>query len=55
MVPMLSKACSSLFISIYPVIQPMTNWTNDITYYFNTKPVQMVNRYNPDQNHRRHR
>jgi hypothetical protein len=23
----------------------MSNWTNDITYYFNTKPVKMVNRY----------
>ena len=35
----------SLFISVYPVIQPMRNWTNDITYYFNTKPVKIVNRY----------
>jgi len=23
----------------------MSNWTNDITYYFNTKPVNMVNRF----------
>jgi hypothetical protein len=23
----------------------LNNWTNDITYYFNTKPVDMVNRY----------
>jgi hypothetical protein len=35
----------SLFVSVYPVVQPMTNWTRDITYYFNTKPVKMVNRY----------
>ncbi|MGW8316872.1 MAG: DUF6263 family protein, partial [Bacteroidales bacterium] len=34
-----------LFISVYPVVRPMTNWTNDITYYFNTRPVEMVNRY----------
>jgi len=35
----------NVFLWIYPVIQPMRNWTNDITYYFNTKPVNMVNRY----------
>lgn len=35
----------SLFVSVYPVVQPITNWTRDITYYFNTKPVKMVNRY----------
>ena len=40
------KSLLSLFVSVYPVMQPMTNWTNDITYYFNTKPVMMVNRYN---------
>jgi len=34
-----------LFVSVYPVIQPMNNWTNDITYFFNTKAVKMVNRY----------
>lgn len=34
-----------LFISIYPVMESMTSWTNDITYFFNTKPVPMVNRY----------
>jgi hypothetical protein len=39
------KSLCNLFLWVYPVIQPMTNWTNDITYYFNTKPVQMVNRY----------
>lgn len=35
----------NVFLWIYPVISPMNNWTNDITYYFNTKPVNMVNRY----------
>jgi len=34
-----------VFLWIYPVISPMNNWTNDITYYFNTKPVKLVNRY----------
>ena len=35
----------NLFVYVYPVIQPMNNWTTDITYYFNTKAVKMVNRY----------
>lgn len=35
----------NLFVWIYPVFSPMSNWTNDITYYFNTKPVKLVNRY----------
>lgn len=39
------KSLYSLFVWIYPVIHPMTNWTNDITYYFNTKAVKIVNRY----------
>ncbi|MEA3460996.1 MAG: DUF6263 family protein [Bacteroidota bacterium] len=39
------RSMCNLFIYIYPVIQPMSNWTNDITYYFNTKAVKMVNRY----------
>jgi hypothetical protein len=34
-----------VFLWIYPVISPMNNWTNDITYYFNTKPVELINRY----------
>lgn len=34
-----------LFVWVYPVIQPMNNWTNDMIYYFNTKPVKLVNRY----------
>jgi hypothetical protein len=35
----------NLFTWVYPVIQPMSNWTNDMTYFFNTKPVKMSNRY----------
>jgi len=35
----------NLFVWVYPVIQPMSNWTNDMTYYFNTKPVKMTNKY----------
>ena len=39
------KSLCNVFVWIYPVITPMSNWTNDITYYFNTKAVKMVNRY----------
>jgi len=39
------KSFCNLFLWVYPVIHPMSNWTNDITYFFNTKPVNMVNRY----------
>jgi hypothetical protein len=35
----------NLFIAYFPVVQPIQVWTRDLTYYFNTKPVQMVNRY----------
>jgi hypothetical protein len=35
----------NLFIAYYPSVQPIPNWTRDIIYYLNTKPVQMVNRY----------
>lgn len=35
----------NLFLWIYPVISPMNNWTNDITYYFNTKAVKLMNRF----------
>lgn len=35
----------NLFVWIYPVISPMNNWTNDITYFFNTKAVKIVNRF----------
>ena len=35
----------NLFIAYFPVVQPIQAWTRDLTYYFNTKPVQMVNRY----------
>ncbi|MFH0758338.1 MAG: DUF6263 family protein [Bacteroidota bacterium] len=39
------KSLFNLFIAYFPAIQPIKNWTRDITYYFNTKPVKMVNRY----------
>ena len=35
----------NLLVWIYPVFSPMNNWTNDITYFFNTKAVKLVNRY----------
>ena len=34
-----------LFISYFPTVQPISNWTRNLTYYFNTKPVKMINRY----------
>jgi hypothetical protein len=39
------RSLFNLFVWVYPVLNPMTNWTNDVTYYFNTKSVSMVNRY----------
>lgn len=39
------RSLCNLFFWTYPVIHPMTNWTNDITYHFNTKVVNMVNRF----------
>lgn len=39
------KSLVNLFITVYPIMETMTNWTNDIIYFFNTKPVNMVNRY----------
>jgi hypothetical protein len=39
------RSLCNLFFWTYPVIHPMTNWTNDIIYHFNTKAVQIVNRY----------
>jgi hypothetical protein len=39
------KSQYSLFVTVYPVLETMTNWTNDILYYFNTKPVWILNRY----------
>jgi len=39
------RSLCNLFFWTYPVIHPMTNWTNDIIYHFNTKAVQMVNRF----------
>jgi hypothetical protein len=39
------RSLCNLFVGIYPVMYPMTNWTNNISYYFNTKAVEMVNRF----------
>ncbi len=39
------KSLFNLFIAYFPTVQPIKNWTRDLTYYFNTKPVKMVNRY----------
>ena len=39
------RSFCNVFLWIYPVVEPMKNWTNDIMYYLNTKPVKMVNRY----------
>lgn len=39
------RSLCNLFLWTYPVFHPMTNWTNDITYHFNTKAVNMVNRF----------
>lgn len=34
-----------LFIAFYPPVQPILNWTSDLIYYLNTKPVEIANRY----------
>ncbi len=34
-----------LFVAFYPNVQPIMNWTRDFTYYFNTKAVEIENRY----------
>jgi hypothetical protein len=39
------RSLFGLLISVYPDVLPLTNWTRDMVYYFNTKPVNMVNRY----------
>lgn len=39
------KSLFSLFVTIYPSVQPLKNWTHDLTYYFNTKAVKIENRY----------
>jgi hypothetical protein len=39
------KGIFNLFVAYYPTVQPIKNWTRDLTYYFNSKPVVMVNRY----------
>jgi hypothetical protein len=39
------KSLFNLFVAYYPTVYPIRNWTRDLTYYFNTKPVKMVNRF----------
>ena len=39
------RSLFNLFVAFYPNVQPIKNWTRDLTYYFNTKPVQIANRY----------
>ena len=39
------RSLFNLFVDIYPKVQPIKNWTKDLTYYFNTKPVEIANRY----------
>lgn len=34
-----------IFLGIYPSVSPMSNWTKDLAYYFNFRPVPMTNRY----------
>lgn len=39
------KGLFHLFVGYFPPLRGMRNWTRDLTYFFNTKPVSMVNRY----------
>lgn len=39
------KSLFDLFIAFYPPVQPILNWTSDLIYYLNTKPVEIANRY----------
>lgn len=39
------RSLFNLFVAFYPSVQPLKNWTNDLTYYFNTKAVKIANRY----------
>ena len=39
------RSLFNLFVAFYPSVQPLSNWTRDLTYYFNTKPVEISNRY----------
>jgi hypothetical protein len=44
------KSQFNLLVTVYPVLSTMSQWTNDILYYFNTKPVWISNRYNLTRN-----
>lgn len=39
------RSLFNLFVTFYPNVQPIRNWTHDLTYYFNTKAVKIENRY----------
>jgi len=39
------RSLYGLFVEFYPSVQPIRNWTNDLTFYFNTKAVKIANRY----------
>lgn len=39
------RSLHGLFVEFYPSVQPIRNWTNDLIYYFNTKAVDISNRY----------
>lgn len=39
------RSLFKLFVAFYPSVQPIQNWTSDLTYYFNTKAVKIANRY----------
>lgn len=39
------RSLFSLFMDIYPPVQPIQNWTKDLIYYVNTKQVEIANRY----------
>lgn len=39
------RSLAGLFLTVYPVLPSMTNWTRDVIYFFNTRPVQMSSSY----------
>lgn len=43
--PAAFRSLFSLFLTYFPSVQPIQNWTRDFTFFLNSKPVQMSNRY----------
>ena len=39
------QSICNIFINIYPSLPGMKHWEKEFTYYFNTKPVKMINRF----------